>query len=243
MGLSLGYTETEIGVLPTEWPLVPLSELFEFQNGVNADKRSYGAGIRFVNVLEVITKSHLYALDIPGRVALPAQRANAYLVRRGDVLFNRTSETQEEVGLAAVYEGNEAVVFGGFVIRGRRVPSAHLDPTYLGYALRSPHVRRQIVARGQGAIRANIGQADLRTVLLPIPPPEEQSAIGEALGDTDALIESLEQLLTKNRQIKQGAMQDLLDGRRRLLKFDEPWSVRMLKGRLLDEKRGEHHER
>ena len=43
----------------------------------------------------------------------------------------------------------------------------------------------------------------------PLPPLLEQCAIAEALSDADALIESLNQLLAKKRQLKQGAMQEI----------------------------------
>lgn len=52
----------------------------------------------------------------------------------------------------------------------------------------------------------------------------EQRAIANALTDADALIDSLEQLLTKKRQIKQGAMQELLTGKRRLPGFTGDWA-------------------
>ena len=51
----------------------------------------------------------------------------------------------------------------------------------------------------------------------------EQEAIAEALSDADALIESLEKLVEKNRQIKQGTMQELLTGKKRLTEFSEEW--------------------
>ena len=55
----------------------------------------------------------------------------------------------------------------------------------------------------------------------PFPPTKaEQEAIAEALSDADALIESLEQLLAKKRQLKQGAMQELLTGKKRLPGFE-----------------------
>ena len=63
---------------------------------------------------------------------------------------------------------------------------------------------------------------------LPIPLPPtlaEQEAIAEALSDTDAHIESLEQLLTKKRQIKKGAMQELLTGKKRLPGFSREWQT------------------
>jgi type I restriction enzyme S subunit len=60
------------------------------------------------------------------------------------------------------------------------------------------------------------------------PPLQEQEAIGQSLADADALIDSLEQLLTKKRQIKQGAMQELLTGKRRLPGLARPWATRKL---------------
>jgi len=60
--------------------------------------------------------------------------------------------------------------------------------------------------------------------LIPLPPTtEEQEAIAEALSDADALIESLEQLVAKKRQIKHGAMQELLTGHKRLPGFTGEW--------------------
>jgi len=143
-----GYKQTEVGVIPDDWEQVQFSNMFEFRNGVNAEKDGYGKGI-------------------PGRVSLTRSDIASYAVRYGDLLFNRTSETQEEVGLSSVYLDNDTVVFGGFVIRGRPLVDS-IDPIYSGYALRAPAIRAQIIARGQGAIRANVGQADLRNVLAPL---------------------------------------------------------------------------
>ena len=61
---------------------------------------------------------------------------------------------------------------------------------------------------------------------MPKTPNAEQEAIAEALSDADALIESVEQLLAKRRKLKQGAMQELLTGKRRLPGFNGRWSKR-----------------
>ena len=165
MEVKPGYKKTEVGVIPEDWEVKAMAELFALQNGVNADKSAYGRGVPFINVLEVITLPRLQEPSIPGRVSLTPQTISAFSVQKGDVLFNRTSETQEELGLASVYSGVETVVFGGFVIRAR--PRAgHLNPTFASYGLRAPTVRAQIVARGQGAVRANIGQQELSRVLV-----------------------------------------------------------------------------
>lgn len=212
---------------PDGWPLVPLDSVCTFANGANADKSAYGRGVRFVNVLEVITKSHLRANDIPGRVTLPKSAREVFAVRRGDVLFNRTSETQDEVGLSAVYDDDEAVVFGGFVIRGRFTSDA-FDRTYVGYAFRAPTLRTQIIAQGQGAIRANIGQANLRRVIVPVPSMREQRAIAEALSGVDGLLGALEALIAKSRAIRQAAMQQLFSGRTRMPGFSGKWETKRL---------------
>lgn len=217
-----GYKQTEVGVVPNAWEVKRLGDLFQFRNGVNADKSAYGKGYRFVNVLEPISHSHLFGSEIPGRVSIPDWIAATYAVRRGDVLFNRTSETDTELGLASTYLGSEHVVFGGFVIRGRPV-DGNLDPVYSGYALRAPAIRAQVIPLGQGAVRANIGQERLCQVLTLIPPLPEQRAIAAALSDADALLEGLTRLIAKKRNLKQAAMQQLLTGRTRLPGFRGEW--------------------
>jgi type I restriction enzyme S subunit len=75
---------------------------------------------------------------------------------------------------------------------------------------------------------AHLPREKFLEIPIPLPPIAEQQAIAEALSDADALIESLEQLLAKKRQIKQGAMQDLLTGHRRLPGFSGAWEVKRL---------------
>jgi type I restriction enzyme, S subunit len=65
------------------------------------------------------------------------------------------------------------------------------------------------------------------SVALP-PTKAEQAAIAEALSDADALIESLEQLIAKKCHVKQGAMQELLTGKKRLPGFSRAWQVKRL---------------
>jgi len=216
------FKQTAIGPIPEDWEVVAFGDHFTFQNGVNADKKAYGRGVRFANVLEVITHTHLSADHIPGQVQLGPAQVSVFSVKQGDILFNRTSETQDEVGLASVYVGDEPVVFGGFVIRGQPISDA-FDPVYTGYGFRAPIVRAQIISKGQGAVRANIGQSELRTTWLPLPPLSEQRAIAEALSDVDGLIAQMEALVAKKQGLKQAAAQTLLTGQTRLPGFSDNW--------------------
>jgi type I restriction enzyme, S subunit len=192
--------------VPGGWREFKLGDLLRFSNGINADKSFYGAGVPFANVLEIINNESLEENDVPGRIDLPRKTLARYEVRRGDLLFNRTSETQEEVGLTSVYLGSRPIVYGGFVFRGRSLTN-HLDLSYSKYALRATAVRDQITACGQGGIRANIGQRDLKTVMVALPVIPEQRVIAEVLDDASKQIELLECLIAKKRAIKQGMMQ------------------------------------
>ena len=75
-----------------------------------------------------------------------------------------------------------------------------------------------------GSALQEVPIATLRSFKIALPPSlDEQDAIAKSLADADALIDSLEQLLSKKRQIKQGAMQELLTGKRRLPEFHLAW--------------------
>lgn len=140
---------------------------------------------------------------------MPHDLTKRFVVQRGDVLFNRTSETETEIGLASVYLDEALIVFGGFVIRGRPKDDSFV-PEMSAHCLRVPSVREQIIARGQGAIRSNIGQADLATVLVPVPSKPEQERIAESVADLSSMVSNIEALLEKKRDLKQAAMLELL---------------------------------
>lgn len=209
-------------VIPGDWEVNKLGELFEFKNGINAGKESYGKGVKFINVMEVIYNDYIFPEMIPGTVQISDQQKVLYLVKDGDVLFNRTSETFNEIGLSAVYNGSEHVVFGGFVIRGRPISNA-IDHIYKRYCLRSSTVRNQIIRGGQGAVRTNIGQGDLSQIRIPLPPLPEQKAIAKVLSTADTAIHTTEKLIIQKELRKKWLMQQLLTGKKRLKGFGGEW--------------------
>jgi type I restriction enzyme S subunit len=203
---------------PEGWQYTTLGALYEFRNGVNADGASYGFGTKFANIMEILRYEYLTAEHIPGQVQVSESTRHSYEVRYGDVLFNRTSETFDEVGFSSVYLDSEPVIFGGFVIRGRPISDA-VYPPFAKYYLRQSAVRREIIRRGQGAVRANIGQADLSEVALCLPPLPEQKKIAEILSTWDRAIETTGKLLANAEAQKRALMQQLLTGERRLPGF------------------------
>ena len=81
--------------------------------------------------------------------------------------------------------------------------------------------QKQIDSFQAGGNRQGLNFGQIRSFVLPVPPLHEQQAIAAALSDVDVLIASLDTLIAKKRAIKQGAMQELLTGKRRLLEFTQ----------------------
>jgi len=103
---------------------------------------------------------------------------------------------------------------------------ALLNNHFLYYWLQANKSEFQRIAMGNTI--KTIGLPYFIRLAIPLPNRVEQEAIAEALSDADALIESLEQLIAKKRQLKQGAMQELLTGKKRLPGFSGEWEVKPL---------------
>lgn len=113
-----------------------------------------------------------------------------------------------------------------------------LNSDYFLRTLGSDRVQRAIsVAGGTGSTVSNLRIPALRDLKIPVPPMREQRAIAEALSDVDELITSLDRLIAKKRDVKQGAMQQLLTGKTRLPGFTGQWETRQL-GQLAKIKTG-----
>ena len=110
----------------------------------------------------------------------------SFCVENGDILFQRSSETLEDVGRANVYMDNKPAVFGGFVIRGKK--KAEYDPLFFRYLLASPFARKKIIPMGAGAQHFNIGQEGLNKVKLHFALLDEQKKIARLLSLLDERI-------------------------------------------------------
>ncbi|HDK9931585.1 restriction endonuclease subunit S [Escherichia coli] len=203
-------------MVPKGWEKNSLDSLFEFKNGLNTEKEQYGNGYKFVNVMDVFRNDILTESKIIGRVQVTDKQLEGYQLKYGDVLFNRTFETFDEIAIAAIYLDNAIATFGGFVIRAR--PKGNqIDPAYSVFLFQSKSYRSQVVKLGQGAIRANIGQKDLARVCILVPPLAEQKKIAQILSTWDKAISVTEKLLANSQQQKKALMQQLLTGQKRLL--------------------------
>ena len=229
-------------MVPKGWEKNSLDSLFEFKNGLNTEKEQYGNGYKFVNVMDVFRNDILTESKIIGRVQVTDKQLEGYQLKYGDVLFNRTSETFDEIAIAAIYLDNAIATFGGFVIRAR--PKGNqIDPAYSVFLFQSKSYRSQVVKLGQGAIRANIGQKDLARVCILVPPLAEQKKIAQILSTWDKAISVTEKLLANSQQQKKALMQQLLTGKKRLLdengvRFSGEWKQDVNLGSIINISKG-----
>ena len=211
------------------WDTTLIGDFLEFKNGLNKGKEFFGHGTPIVNYTDVYQKRGLKASDIRGRVFLTADEIHRFEVRKYDVFFTRTSETPNEVGITSVLlEDINDCVFSGFVLRGRPKNDMFV-PEYCKYCFSTAAVRNAIITGCTYTTRALTNGKQLSAIEISLPPKSEQEAIATALSDIDALITNLEKLIAKKKAIKQGAMQELLTGNKRLSGFIDPWAKHMVK--------------
>jgi type I restriction enzyme S subunit len=134
----------------------------------------------------------------------------------GDILITR----EAPLGEVCLVPSDVRVCLGQRMMLYRPNPEK-TDSRFFLYALMSSAVRGSLLKKIGGSTVGHAKVDDIRNLQVQLPPTKaEQETIAEALSDADALIESLEQLLAKKRQLKQGAMQELLTGKKRLPGFE-----------------------
>ncbi len=190
-----------------QWAERILGDIFTFKNGVNASKEQYGSGFKFINVLDIINNNFIAYENIIGSVNITDEEFTKNEVKHGDVLFQRSSETREEVGQSNVYIGSQSVTFGGFVIRGKGI--AEYNPYFFNYILKTDSVRDEITQRSGGSTRYNIGQDALNVIPIFIPTVTEQTKIANFLTAIDEKITQLTQKHDLLAQYKKGVMQQI----------------------------------
>ena len=188
-----------------EWEELGLSELLDFKNGLNPKPDKFGMGIKFISVMDILNNAVITYDCIKASVDVTEKELADFSVEKGDILFQRSSETLEDVGRANVYMDDKTAVFGGFVIRGKK--KGEYDPQYFNYLLRSPFARKRIIPMGAGAQHLNIGQEGLSKVKLHFANIEEQKKIGKMLSLLDERISTQNKIIDKLQSLIKGINQ------------------------------------
>ena len=198
-----------------EWEEHTLSEYLEFKNGLNPDAKRIGSGLPFISVMDILSEGVINYDNIRGKVNATEKEIECFGVKDGDLLFQRSSETLEDVGRANVYMDNRTAIYGGFVIRGRKI--GNYDPLFFKYLLATPLARKRTCRMGAGAQHFNIGQEGLSKISLYFPSIEEQRKIAEFLSLIDERIATQNKIIEDLKKLKSAiskhlfARKDLLE--------------------------------
>jgi type I restriction enzyme, S subunit len=210
--LKEGYKQTEVGIIPEDWSEKVFGSFYmtPSRNGIYKSKEFQGRGTRIVNMGEMFGYEFISNQEM-SRIILTNREKDLNLLKDGDLLFGRRSVVPAGAGKCSiVVSPEEEITFESSIIRVR-LDLDRVYPLFYYYFFASnvgQAVMSKIVA---GTNIKGIRGSELRELFVILPPTkEEQEAIACTLSDIDALIESLDRLLTKKRQIKQGAMQELL---------------------------------
>lgn len=212
MELKPGYKQTEVGVIPEDWDIIKLGD---FTLKVGSGVTPKGGATVYKQFGRPFMRSQNVGwgvLKLDDIAFIDDQIHNTFSdteLKKNDVLLNITGASIGRCALAT----NEVV--GGNVNQHVciiRTNDHLLSPTYLSRVLLSDIGQRQIDSFQAGGNREGLNFGQIKSFNIPLPPTKaEQTAIANALSDADALIQSLTRLIAKKRQIKQAAMQILLN--------------------------------
>jgi len=177
--------------LPESWIVTALENLCEgFQYGTSAKSQKSGK----VPVLRMgnIQNGKIDWTDLA--YTSDEDEINKFILRKGDVLFNRTN-SPELVGKTGIYKGERPAIFAGYLIRIKNYPD--LNSEYLNYCLSTVYARefcQQV--KTDGVSQSNVNAQKLGKFPLPLPPLPEQQAIAAFLDRETAKIDALSAKVT-----------------------------------------------
>ena len=218
MVIKDGYKQTEIGVIPNDWEIKSLGDLSQLITKGTTPKRFTDSGINYIKIESlkgdnISIEKCLFIDEITNITELKRS-----ILNEGDILFAIAGAT---IGKCTIVpkeiipaNTNQALA----IIRLKE----KVNKKFVFYFLKSKLMQKYIVDNIAGGAQPNMNLAQVGRYYFPIPSTfTEQTAIATALSDADGLITGLEKLIAKKRNIKQGAMQQLLQPK-------EGWEVKKL---------------
>jgi type I restriction enzyme S subunit len=223
MEVREGYKKTEMGVIPGDWEVINLAEKSTLKARIGWQGLTTKEYLSFGNYY-LVTGTDLIDNQIDWRNCCYVDKSRYeqdknIQIKDGDLLVTKDGT----IGKIAYIENMKkpaTLNSGVFVIRP--VGGSYL-PKYLFYVLSSTYFVNFLKQLTAGSTIIHLYQKDFVKFNFLLPPLPEQQAIAEALSDVDAVVSSLTKLINKKKNIKQGAMKELLTGKKRLEGFTGEW--------------------
>ena len=202
-----------------EWVEKLLNLVTWFQEGPGVRTSQFtSSGIKLLNGTNIY--NGVLHLDSTSRYISEKEAYGAYahfMAEAGDIVIASSGIAIDKFDQKVAFVRNDNLPFCMNTSTIRFKPYSKINPNFLYHYLKSSHFKDQIGGQATGSAQLNFGPSHLDKILIDLPDTDEQIAIAEILSDLDAELQSLEEKLTKARQLKQGMMQALLTGKIRLV--------------------------
>ena len=246
MELKPGYKQTEVGVIPEDWVVTSLAAVTppNVKNGIVDGP--FGSNLKTIHYrnsgIPIITSGYVTDGKFRAEKYLYVDQAKfndekRSAVRAGDIVMAKIGE---RCGASAILpQTHEIGILSGNALKITIDPLRH-STFYVWQVLWNLYSSGKIEPLKAVGAQPAISMTNLKNQKISLPPTKtEEEAIAEALGDADADIESLEQLVAKKRHLKGGVMLELLTGKKRLPGFEGEWEVRRI-GEVLSIEHGKN---
>lgn len=241
-GLSMvemksGYKMTEVGVIPEDWEVKELSSISEIKSGKRLPKGSLVTSSKtpypYIRVIDM-NMGYLKLSDIMYVPENVQPMISKYIISKNDIYISVAGT------LGLVGKIPEELDGANLTENANRITEIQCNRDYLMYYMMSPLIQNVIEAERTIGAQPKLALQRIRDFYVVLPRDNrEQAAIAAALSDVDSLISALTKKIEKKKAIKQGLMQQLLTGKKRLPGFNDKWKS-MLLGDIAEVKDGTH---
>lgn len=251
-GLSMaemksGYKMTDVGVIPEDWEVKEFNETFSVipNNSLSRDYLNTQAGeYHDIHYGDVLIKYG--ALLDAGNTEIPFinkaitdKWVNRSIVTEGDIIMADTAEDNTVGKCSEVINVNHKKIVSGLHTFWLHPNEGLFEKGFLGYFMNHSLYHNQLLPLIHGTKVSSVSKNEILGTRVLVPLKNEQTAIAAALSDVDSLISALTKKIEKKKAIKQGLMQQLLTGKKRLPGFNDKWKS-MLLGDIAEVKDGTH---
>lgn len=216
-----GYKKTKVGIIPKDWNIAKLSEVFEksfYGTSESTKEKGKYPVLRMGNM-----QNGSLQLDDLVYIDLEEKDFIKYQLKKGDILLNRTN-SYELVGKISLFDLDEDYISASYIVSYR--PNKNkLDSIFINNLLNTNYFQNKIkILATKGVSQANINPTAFKEIIrIPLPPLAEQEKIAKILTTWDQALTTQKILIKEKEQLKKGLMQKLLNGEVRFKGFSAEW--------------------
>ncbi|MFC0878037.1 restriction endonuclease subunit S [Saccharicrinis sp. FJH2] len=200
--------ESKYGLIPESWELKTLNDLGVFKNGINKDKNDFGFGNPFVNLLDIFGNKEIGNREF-GKVNVTASELKQFDLKKGDILFVRSSVKPSGVGLTTlVIEDLPDTVYSGFIIRFRPLNNS-LNHLYKKYCFYEERFRYSLLRRSTISANTNINQESLNKLMIPLPPDTEQEEFSRIMNRFERIQLQVESKIASSKALQRSLINQI----------------------------------